>query len=71
MILLSTKQAAKFISETTGKPMSVRQIQHEILIGRLEAQKVGHSYVVEQSALEHYARRRPGPKTTQHEEQTN
>lgn len=60
MKLLSTKEVAQIISETTGKPMSVRQVQHEILIGRLTAKKIGHSYVIEQSALTHYVRRHPG-----------
>ena len=60
MKLMSTKEVAQRIAEATGKPMSIRQVQHEILIGRLEATKIGHSYVIEQQALGRYVRRHPG-----------
>ncbi len=65
MKLLSTKEVAKYLSEMTGKPMSVRQVQHEIFIGRIIAKKIGHSYVVEERHLKHYVRRPPGKMPNQ------
>ena len=63
MKLLTTTEAAKIISELTGKPMSVRQVRHEILIGKLKAHKIGHSYAIEEHVLKNYKRRHPGPAT--------
>lgn len=60
MKLLTTQQAADIITERTGKPMSVRQIQKEIKAGYIKAEKYGRTYLIKESALNHYERRHPG-----------
>lgn len=63
MKLLSTKEAAYIIAEKTGKPLSVRQLQHEIALGNLIAQRIGQrSYAILQDDIDHYVRRQPGPQ---------
>lgn len=61
MKLLSTKEAAAIISERTGKPISLRQVQHEISLGHLNAQRIGErSYIISEEDLDNYVRRHPG-----------
>jgi hypothetical protein len=60
MKLLTTKQVADIISERTGYPISVRQVQNEIKKGYIKAEKIGGTYLIKESALKHYERRHPG-----------
>ncbi|HXS60813.1 MAG TPA: hypothetical protein VN703_08390 [Candidatus Sulfopaludibacter sp.] len=53
---LTTKDAAKIISELTGKPMSVRQVQTEIKKDHLKAELIGGVYFIEMSAIKRYKR---------------
>ncbi|VVC76014.1 hypothetical protein AQUSIP_13150 [Aquicella siphonis] len=62
MKLLTTHEVAAYITEKTGHPMSVRQVQHEIKIGKIKAEKIAGTYLVKPQALEHYKRRHPGPR---------
>lgn len=61
MKLLSTKEAAVIIAERTGKPISVRQVQHEIKNGYIKAQRIGNlQYAIYESDLQNYVRRKTG-----------
>lgn len=60
MKLLTTHEIAAIISERTGYPMSVRQVQREIINGHIKAEKFGHTYLAKESALNHYKRRHRG-----------
>lgn len=60
MKLLTTKQAAEIISERSGYPMSPRQVQKEIKAGYIKAEKIGGTYLIKESSLNHYERRHPG-----------
>jgi hypothetical protein len=62
MKLLTTHDVAAYITEKTGRPMSIRQVQHEIKIGKLKAEKIAGTYLIKQHDLEHYHRRHPGPQ---------
>ena len=58
--LISTKEAAIIIQELTGKPISQRQLRHEIQRGHLKAHKIANTYLIEYSALVNYKRRQTG-----------
>lgn len=58
--LLSTAQAAKLIAERTGKPLSQRQLQHEIQLGYLKAEKIAGIYLIHPKDIERYQRRHRG-----------
>lgn len=60
MKLLTTKDIARMIAEKTGHPISVRQVQKEIKAGYIKAEKIGGTYLIKESALNHYERRHPG-----------
>lgn len=60
MKLFSTKEAAIYITEKTGKSISVRQVQHEIKIGNLPAKILGRDYAIKESDLKRYHRRPTG-----------
>ncbi|HJY21810.1 MAG TPA: hypothetical protein VJ279_02925 [Hanamia sp.] len=62
MKLLTTRQVAELIAEKTGQPISVRQVQQEIKNGYIKAEKIAGTYLVKESALNHYERRHPGVK---------
>lgn len=57
---ITTKEAANLIAERTGKPLSQRQLRHEIQLGHLKAIKTANTYLIELAALENYSRRHPG-----------
>jgi len=63
MKFLTTIEAAAIIAERTGKPMSDRQIRHEIQIGKIKAEKIAGTYLIKPKAINHYKRRHPGPKS--------
>jgi hypothetical protein len=58
--LLTTRQVAEIISERSGYPMSARQVQREIKEGYIKAEKISGTYLVKESALNHYERRHRG-----------
>jgi len=60
MKLLTTRQAAEIITKQSGNPISIRQVQKEIKAGYIKADKIGGTYLIKQSALNHYERRHPG-----------
>lgn len=62
MKLLTTREVAAYITEKTGRPMSDRQVRHEIQIGKLKAEKVAGTYLLKQHDVDHYQRRHPGPQ---------
>ena len=64
--LLTTKQAAEIIAERTGYPISVRMVQKEIKAGYIKAEKIGGTYLIKESALNHYQRRHPGVQEKKH-----
>jgi hypothetical protein len=60
MKLFNTKEAALFITKKTGKSMSVRQVQHEIKLGKLPAKIIGRDYAIKENDLNRYQRRPTG-----------
>lgn len=60
MNLLTIKEAVLLIEERTGKPMSPRQLRHEIQQNRLKAVKKANTYFIEEKDLNSYVRRNPG-----------
>jgi hypothetical protein len=57
---LTTKEAVKIIEQETNKPMSVRQLEHQIQLGLLKAQKIGHVYLIDPNDLKNYKRNKVG-----------
>lgn len=62
MKLLTVSQAILIITERTGKPISPRQLQHEIALGKLKAEKVAGTYFIKLKDIENYKRHHPGPR---------
>lgn len=60
MKLLTTKEIAEMITQRTGHSISIRQVQREIKEGYIKAEKIGGTYLIKESALNHYERRHPG-----------
>ncbi len=68
--LLTIKQAIILIEELTGKPISPRQLRHEIQVRRqLPAQKIANTYFIDPEDIKNYVRRPPGkPKKSENPE---
>lgn len=60
--LLTIREAVLIIEEKTGKPLSPRQLRHEIQLNRLKAVKMANTYFIDPGDLDKYTRRNPGPK---------
>jgi hypothetical protein len=60
MKLLTTRQVAEIITQRSGNPISIRQVQKEIKAGYIKADKIGGTYLIKEAALNHYERRHPG-----------
>jgi len=64
MKYFSTKEVAEIITKKTGKPISMRQVQHEIKKGFIIADRIGKRiYIISEESIENYTRRKPGHKS--------
>jgi hypothetical protein len=63
MKLLSTKQAAELITLLTGKKITRREVSREVKKGKIKAELiVGGTYLIKESTIRNYKRRKPGPR---------
>lgn len=61
MKLLSAKEVAEYLTERDKKSIKEREVLDEIKKGYIKAEKIGGRYIIKESSLKNYKRRKPGP----------